>query len=118
MEPSKIDELEKTLNSEDRRPMTILPDGTIMEAAAQAPCPEDHPLRKAWDAYKATWAFENSKGWAMQIAPMVQAGAPDADHWRRFEIMPFEQRERHVEGSLWAAFMEGYRAAGGKTTTS
>lgn len=118
MEPSKIDELEKILNSEDRRPMTILPDGTIMEAAAQAPCPEDHPLRKAWDAYKATWAFENSKGWAMQIAPMVQAGAPDADHWRRFEIMPFEQREHHVEGSLWAAFMEGYRAAGGKITTS
>jgi hypothetical protein len=112
MEPSEIDKLEKILNSEDPRPMTILPDGTIAEAAASQPCPPDHPLRKAWDAYKATWAYENSLGWALQIAPMVQAGSPDANHQRRFEIMPFEQRKRHAEGSLWAAFMEGYRAAG------
>jgi hypothetical protein len=110
-ELSKIDELEKILNSEDDRRVTILPDGTIAEAGADAPCPPDSPLRKAWDAYKHTFAFDNSKGWALQIAPMVQAGARHAERQRRFEIMPLEQRERHVEGSLWAAFAAGFAAA-------
>ena len=114
MEPSRIDELEKILNSEGHRPVTILADGTIAEAA-QTPCPPEHPLRQAWDAYKATHAFENSKGWAMQIAPMVQAGDREGERKRRFEIMSLEQRERHVEGSLWAAFMAGFHAAGGNT---
>jgi len=110
---STIDELEKILNGEDDRKVTILPDGTIAEAQPTTECPAEHPLRKAWEAYRATFAFQNSKGWALQISPMVQAGARDAERQRRFEIMPLEQRERHVEGSLWAAFMAGYTAASG-----
>jgi hypothetical protein len=78
---------------------------------AASPVPADHPLMKAWESYKLTNEYTNSKGWALQIAPMVQAAAPDAEHQRRFEIMPFEQRERHVEGSLWVAFMAGFEAA-------
>lgn len=107
-----LDELTKILNSEDERLLTILPDGTIAEAAPMTECPMEHPLRKAWEAYKATSAFQNSKGWALQIAPIVQAGSPVAERQRRFELMPFDERERHVEGSLWAAFMAGYSAAG------
>lgn len=119
METSPIDELEKILNSEDPRPMVIMPDGTIRDATpaeASAEVSADSPLRRAWDAYRATLAYERSKGWALHIAPTVQAGTPDAEHYRRFEIMPFEQREQHVEGSLWAAFTEGFRAAAGKAS--
>jgi hypothetical protein len=78
---------------------------------AMTPISDDHPLKQAWDAYKATDDYANSKNWAMQISPLVQASDPDAEAKRRFDIMPREQRERHVEGSLWAAFMEGYRSA-------
>lgn len=77
---------------------------------AATPVPADDPLRVAWDAYKATPEYANSKAWALHIAPIVQAAAPDAEHKRRFEIMPFEQRERHVEGSLWGAFVAGFNA--------
>ena len=113
-DPSKIDMLEKMLNSEDSRRLTILPDGTIAEALPddmQGPVPVNSPLRVAWEAYKGTFAYQNSKGWALQICPMVQAGHPDAERMRRFELMPLEQRERHVEGSLWAAFTAGFEAA-------
>jgi hypothetical protein len=46
--------------------------------------PADHPLRKAWDAYKNTDRFENSRKWA------------EFDQYR--------------DGSLWAAFEAGWRA--------
>ena len=53
----------------------------------QSPVPKDAPLMVAWDAYKATEEFANSRTWA---------GIP-----------------AHTEGSLWAAFVEGWKAAGG-----
>jgi len=74
----------------------------------QAALPKDHPLMQAWEKYKASEDFKNSLGWAMQIAPMVQAGDPDGEAKRRFELMPREQREQHVIGSLWAAFSAGF----------
>lgn len=46
----------------------------------------DSPLMKAWDAYKATEEYRNTRTWA---------GVP-----------------AHTEGSLWSAFVEGYKAAG------
>jgi len=81
------------------------------------PIHNDHPLKKAWDAYRATEDYANSKGWALQISPMVQVDDPDAERKRRHEIMPFDQRERHVEGTLWAAFLAGFSAAGGSVTS-
>jgi hypothetical protein len=77
---------------------------------AASPVPADHPLMLAWNAYKETEEFKNSKKWALTIAPMIQAGDPDAER-KRFSLMPIEQRETHVDGSLWAAFMAGFAAA-------
>ena len=45
----------------------------------------DDPRMKAWEAYKQTEAFSTSRKWAL--------------------------REEHVEGSLWAAFLEGWTRA-------
>jgi hypothetical protein len=43
---------------------------------------------------------------------MIQGGLRDIDQRNQEEnLMPHWQRQRHVEGSLWAAFMAGYRAA-------
>lgn len=50
----------------------------------QAQCPDDHPLMVAWNSYKQTEAFENSKRWAI--------------------------RPEHTDGSLWAAFSAGFNA--------
>jgi len=67
-------------------------------------------MKIAWDAYQATESFANSKKWALTIAPMIQAGDPDGEMKRACEIMPLEQRDRHVQGSLWAAFVAGFYA--------
>ncbi len=47
--------------------------------------PRGHPLRTAFDRYKRTVEYENTRRWALH--------------------------ERHVDGSLWAAFMAGYKSA-------
>jgi hypothetical protein len=44
----------------------------------------NHPLMKAWNAYKASPEYANTLGWASQ--------------------------PQHTEGSLWAAFERGYRS--------
>ena len=51
---------------------------------AQTMEPRDSPLMKAWEAYKSTDAYQNTRRWA--------------------------QHEAHVDGSLWAAFSAGFRA--------
>lgn len=58
-----------------------------------APVPEDHPLMVAWNAYKATDDYANSRKWAIH-----RNHADD------------EQYVQWVEGSLWAAFMAGFNA--------
>lgn len=50
----------------------------------QSPVPKDHPLMKAWEAYKATPDFGNSKQWAAH--------------------------PEHLLGSLWAVFNAGWNA--------
>lgn len=74
------------------------------------PVLKDSPLNIAWESYRATEDFANSKHWALEIAPMIQGGSRDAKR-QRYSLMPIVQRERHVEGSLWAAFMAGFNAA-------
>jgi len=77
---------------------------------ASTPCPEDHPLMLAWNSHKQTDEYKNSKHWALAIQPMIQVGDPDADR-KRYQLMPVDQREQHIEGSLWAVFCAGYNAA-------
>lgn len=47
--------------------------------------PKDHPLMKAWDAYRATDGYRNSFKWCADL--------------------------EHRQGSMWAAFMSGWCAA-------
>lgn len=49
---------------------------------AMTPEPKDSPLMKAWEAYKQTPEYANTKQWA--------------------------SKEEHTEGSLWAAFSAGF----------
>jgi len=60
-------------------------DAQMMSGGEMTPVPKDHPLMIAWDAYKATEDYANTRTWA---------GIP-----------------AHVDGSLWAAFEQGFRAA-------
>lgn len=72
--------------------------------SASAPCPDDHPLMIAWTKYRHTEEAANSDKWARTIhvsGPMQ--GQIIVSH-------------PHTEGSLWAAFMAGFEAAGGKVT--
>lgn len=50
-----------------------------------APVPNDHPMMIAWQAYKTTDEYANTRKWALH--------------------------EAHVDGSLWAAFVAGFHAA-------
>lgn len=56
-----------------------------MTGNAMAPVPADDPLMVAWEAYKSTPEYENTRKWALV--------------------------ERHVDGSLWAAFEAGFRSS-------
>jgi hypothetical protein len=86
-----------------------------MSVEVMTPYPLDSPLMKAWEAYRATENYKNSKHRALTIWPMLQHDDPGADR-KRYSLIPIEDRERYVEGSLWGAFMEGFRSAGGKTS--
>lgn len=86
-----------------------------MPSGAMSPCPPDHPLMIAWKAYEQGEDYENSKRWALTIWPMLQVGDPEAER-KRLSLAPIEQREQWVKGSMWAAFMAGFAAAGGKTS--
>jgi hypothetical protein len=73
--------------------------------------PADSPLMKAWNAYQETDDFKNSLIWAT-AETYAQAGAHRAEEPdRQFTGI---QREQFAKGSLWAAFMQGFLAAGGK----
>ena len=79
-----------------------------MEDMAELPL--SHPMRQAWEEYKAGAEYANSKHWALRVAPMFQAGeGRDAT----CDLMPLEQRSRYVDGSMWAAFVAGWNAAMG-----
>jgi hypothetical protein len=55
--------------------------------SAMTPADKNSPLMIAWTAYKLTDDFANTRKWA------------------------FYNNGEHVDGSLWAAFMEGFNAA-------
>jgi hypothetical protein len=53
----------------------------------ESPMPKDHPLMKAWEEYKQTDDYANTRKWALHA--------------------------EHVDGSLWAAFSQGWFLAEG-----
>ena len=58
---------------------------------AMTPVPMDDPLMIAWKAYQATTEYANTKKWALH--------------------------EPHVDGSLWAAFVEGWSRSAALAST-
>jgi len=69
-----------------------------------AKLPDDSPLMIAWNAYRATDGYANVLKWARHVK--VQERETNA---------LIEIQHPHTEGSLWAAFMAGYKAAQGPT---
>lgn len=79
-------------------------------SGAMAPCPPNSALMKAWTAYQETEDFKNSFKWVTteQRKPLPkQADAPEAN------IATDWHRNQWAQGSMWAAFVEGWNAAGG-----
>lgn len=74
---------------------------------AQSQLPAEHPIMIAWDSYKKSSEFKSSKHWALVIVPRYDHPGAESG----CVLLPFDQRERLVEGSLWAAFLAGYKAA-------
>jgi hypothetical protein len=60
--------------------------GEYRDMNVMAPVPPDSPLLIAWELYSATEAYANTRRWALH--------------------------DQHVDGSLWAAFHEGWRCHG------
>lgn len=56
-----------------------------VDETAQAVVPIGDPMRDAWEAYSATPEYANTKSWAIH--------------------------REHVDGSLWAAFVAGWKAS-------
>ena len=65
-----------------------------MIGGAMTPVPADDPRTIAWEAYKETDEYANSVKWALCRTHV------------------HERTEKYVEVSLWAAFIEGFAAAG------
>jgi hypothetical protein len=59
--------------------------------------PQDSPLMKAWEAYKKSDEYKNSRKWAST------ARLEEGDGWMKLTYP-------HTEGSLWAAFSAGFSA--------
>lgn len=64
----------------------------------QTAVPQDSPLWKAWEAYKASEEFANSMKWA--------STARVDDHGDGTMTLTYP----HKQGSLWAAFAAGFSA--------
>lgn len=81
---------------------------------AMAPCPADSDLMKAWNAHKESEEYRNSFYWATTELRMRQECADEHGVPPEANRITPEIRQRNVEGSLWAAFLAGFSAAGGK----
>lgn len=83
---------------------------------AMSPCPPDSDLMKAWEAYQATDDFKNSLYWATTDNRMRPERAEEVGLDPLANRITYEMRGERAKGSLWAAFMTGFGAAGGKTS--
>lgn len=78
---------------------------------AQTQCPPDHPLMQAWTKYQATEEYQNSYRWAtaaIEHVVLPEPQDPTANRWTEDHYRQF------VVGSMWAAFMAGFKAAGAR----
>lgn len=89
------------------RPDTGLTKGSAMNA--MAPVPKDAPLMIAWEAYKETDDYKNSHSWATRFIPDDDPAEVERVRASGANYFGKEQRIMAVEGSLWAAFMNGYQ---------
>lgn len=64
-----------------------------MSDVPMTPVPLDDPMRQAWEAYKQTDHFHNSLMWAENV-----------------RIENNNITHPHILGSLWAMFVQGWRA--------
>jgi hypothetical protein len=87
-----------------------------MSSGAMAPCPVDSDLMKAWTAYQETEDFKNSVYWATTETRMRQERAEELNVPANANRATPYMREERAKGSLWAAFMAGFSAAGGKVS--
>lgn len=80
---------------------------------AMAPCPPDSPLMKAWEAHKATEEYANSHNWAVRYIP--EDDPAEIELIRKSGANPWthQMKIQAAEGSLWAMFSAGWRAANG-----
>ncbi len=78
-----------------------------------SPCPPESALMKAWNAYKEADGFQNSIYWATTLSRMRSERAAEIGLHPNANVATGEMRQQRAEGSLWAAFMAGWFAAGG-----
>lgn len=83
---------------------------------AMTPCPPDSDLMKAWNAYQETEDFKNTLYWATTETKMRPERAEELGIDPLANRPTSEDRQRTATGSLWASFMAGFEAAGGKVT--
>jgi putative SOS response-associated peptidase YedK len=65
---------------------------------------------KAWSAYQETDEFKNAFKWVTA----EQRRALPKFYDKEANAVTEEQRDQWAQGSMWAAFMAGFEAAGGK----
>jgi hypothetical protein len=71
---------------------------------------------KSWNSYKASSDYENSFFWAMTGLRTRPERAAELGVLPENNYATPEMRLRNIEGSLWAAFLAGFGAAGGKVS--
>lgn len=82
---------------------------------AMSPCPPDSDLMKVWEAYQATDDFKNTLYWASAETQMRPERAAEVRLDPAANVATPEMLAERRKGSLWAAFMAGFNAAGGQT---
>lgn len=87
-----------------------------MTERAMAPCPPNSDLMKAWNAYQGTEDFKNTLYWATTENRMRPERAEELGVDPHTNVASPELLADYRKGSLWAAFVAGFAAAGGKTT--
>lgn len=80
------------------------------------PAPADSDLMKAWNAYQETDDFKDSLYWATTETKMRKERAQELNVPPEANIANTVDRERMAKGSMWAAFITGFAAAGGKVS--
>lgn len=85
-----------------------------MTDGAMTQCPPGSDLMKAWNAYQEKDDFKNSLYWATTDTKMRKERAQELGIDPADNVATSADREARAQGSMWAAFLAGFEAAGGK----